>query len=62
MAALNEALAKEKPPHLIGNFDGTQFIISDKSEEMLTIIKEKEYYNDPLTIVEDSTLSQAVNG
>ncbi len=66
MAVMNEALAKDKPPILIGNFDATQFIITDRNEEMLVTIKKKVNSDDdkedgePLTIVEDSSLAHAV--
>jgi hypothetical protein len=64
MAVMNEAYAKFKPPQLIGNFDGTQFIMSGTNEELLVTIKGKtstdNYDHLPLTIVQDSKLSQAV--
>jgi hypothetical protein len=63
MAIMNEAYAKFKPPQMIGNFDATQFIISGTSEEMFVTIKNETNNNPdclPLTVVEDSKLSQAV--
>jgi hypothetical protein len=63
MAAMNEVLAKDKPPQLIGNFDATQFVISNKNSELLVTIK-NENSNDesefPLTNVEEVMLNQAV--
>jgi hypothetical protein len=32
MAAMNEAFANGKAAHNIGNFDATQFIVSEKME------------------------------
>ena len=41
MAAMNEAFAAGKPPHLIANFDATQFVVTEKNGELLVTIKKK---------------------
>jgi hypothetical protein len=41
MAAMNEAFADDKPPHLLGNFDATQFVVSEKNGELFVTIKKK---------------------
>lgn len=66
MATMNQAYASDKPPHMIGNYDATQFIVSVKNEELLITIK-KEHLDGsrddgdvPLTNVEDSALDFGV--
>jgi hypothetical protein len=60
LAAMNEAFAAGKPPHLIGNFDATQFVVSDKNGELLVTIKKKCSEDEPVTLVEDAILDQAI--
>ena len=66
MASMNQAYAADKPPQLIGNYDATQFIVSEKNQELLVTIKRENIdgtSNDgdvPLTNVEDSTLDFGV--
>jgi hypothetical protein len=62
MAVLNEASASNKPPQLVGNFDATQFIVTDTNQELLVTIKMNDdtSENEPLTLVEDSTLSRGI--
>jgi hypothetical protein len=60
MAAMNEAFANGKAAHNIGNFDATQFIVSEKNGEPLVSIKKKEEDNIPVTLEEESTFDQGI--
>jgi hypothetical protein len=59
MAAMNEAFSKNKLPQMIGNFDSTQFIISNKNKQLCITIKNNND-DDPVTNVEDANLDQAI--
>ena len=43
---------------MIGNFDATQFIVSEKNNELLASVKREN--DEPLTLAENSTLDQGV--
>jgi hypothetical protein len=58
MAAVNYAFAKDKSSHLIGNFDATQYVVSERNNELLTTIRNDK--NDPLTLTENAGLDQAI--
>jgi hypothetical protein len=58
MAAVNHAFAFEKSPYMIGNFDATQFVATEKNEEKLAVIKSNS--DGPLTLTETQTLDQAI--
>ena len=58
MAAANYAFAKDKSYHLIVNFDATQYIISEKNNEVVATVKLKN--SAPTTTTETSTLDQCV--
>jgi hypothetical protein len=51
---MNECYAKDKPPHLLGNMDATQFGVQFVNNQLLVSIKGEK--DDPLTFAEDSTL------
>jgi hypothetical protein len=66
MAVMNEAYATGKAKQMIGNYDSTQFIESEKSDELLLTIKREHLDGSsddgslPLTLVDDSALDFGV--
>lgn len=61
MACMNEAYAKDKLPHLIGNTDACQFTVSLEDNEVKAFIHDHpEEDGTPVTSVNDAPLNQAV--
>lgn len=60
MAAANYAFAMDKPADLIGNYDATQFIVSNRNNELLARVADPDEDIEVLTLRESSTLDQAV--